>query len=329
MKPFYLFTNFTAKCFAICGSVIFLLFLLNLRYEQVMDHPYSDADKFRYMDSAYNNIQICNIGSSHGEYAFDYEDLTKKSGFQCFNFAMASQTYNYDYAILSMYRNHFAKDCIMFIPVSYFSFNNEVINETEQEFLSAKYYTFLSPGYIPHYDPYIDIVTHYFPVLSAGEDITRLFPSLSLRVFAAESGLADGNRPSDEEFLQKALDRYSRHMDDKDEYFLPERIDNLYAILKFCEEHGITPVLITTPYTRYYYEQAPIEFKEQFRSLISSIASECGVSYYDYSEDERFSDHLEYFSDADHLNQDGSILFMDIIKQEIPEFADFLSRNHP
>lgn len=329
MKPFHPFINFTTKCLIVCGCVISLLFLLNLRYEQVMDQPYSDADKFRYMNSAYTNIQICNLGSSHGEYAFDYEDLSKKSGYQCFNFAMSSQTYNYDYAILSMYRNHFADDCIMFIPVSYFSFNNEVINETEQEFLDAKYYSFLSPRYIPHYDPYVDIVTHHFPILSAGEDIVKLLPSLSLRAFAAESTPEGGNRPSDEEFLQKALDRYSRHMDHKDEYFLPERIDNLYAILGFCEDHGITPVLITTPYTRYYYGQASVEFKGQFRSLISSIASECGVSYYDYSEDERFSDHLEYFSDADHLNDEGAALFMDIIKQEIPEFADFLSRNHP
>ncbi len=328
MKPFHPFINFTAKCFAVCGSVIFLLFLLNLRYEQVMDRPYSDADKFRYMNSTYNNIQICNIGSSHGEYAFYYEDLSKKSGYQCFNFAMASQTYDYDYAVLSMYRNHFAKDCIMFIPVSYFSFNNEVINETEEEFLRAKYYTFLSPRYIPHYDPYIDIVTHYFPILSAGEDISKLLPSFSLRALAAEAAPADNHDgPSEEEFLQKALDRYSRHMDDKEEYFMAERIDNLYAILSFCEDHGITPVLITTPYTSYYYEQASVEFKEQFRSLISSIASDCGVSYYDYSEDERFSNHLEYFSDADHLNDDGAALFMDIIKQEIPEFADFLSRN--
>lgn len=321
--------NFITKCFTVCGSVIFLLFLLNLRYEQVMDRPYSDADKFRFMNSTYTNIQICNIGSSHGEYAFDYDDLSEKYGYQCFNFAMASQTYNYDYAILSMYRNHFADDCILFIPVSYFSFNNEVINETEQEFLDAKYYSFLSPKYIPHYDPYVDIVSHHFPILSAGEDIVKLLPSLSLQAFAAGNETEAPGRPSDGEFLQKALDRYSRHMDNKDGYFLPERIDNLYAILGFCKEHDITPVLITTPYTCYYYEQAPAEFKKQFHSLISSIASDCGVSYYDYSEDERFSGHLEYFSDADHLNENGSALFMDIIKQEIPEFADFLSRNKP
>lgn len=335
MKRFLTFMFFAAKCGAICGGTLLLLFLLNKRYEQAAGNPYSDTNKFRFMDSAYNNIQICNLGSSHGEYAFNYEKLSKKSGYECFNFAMSSQTYNYDYAILSMYSDHFADDCIMFIPVSYFSFNNEVVSEEEEEFLEARYYSFLSPGYIPHYSPYVDIVTHRFPILSAGEDIVKILPTFSLRALAAEETVTDtaaektntDNMSSTREFRQKARDRYRRHMENKEEYFLPERIDNLYDILSFCKEKGITPVLITTPYTAYYYGQAPAEFKEEFSRVITSIAADSGVPYYDYSEDSRFGSHLEYFSDADHLNEKGAVLFMEIIKQEIPEFRDFLSRN--
>ncbi len=376
MKRFSAFILFAAKCCAVGAATLILLFLLNSRYEQVMSNPYSDTNKFRFMDSTYNNIQICNLGNSHGEYAFNYEKLSKKSGYECFNFAMSSQTYNYDYAILSMYRTHFADDCIMFIPVSYFSFNNEVVNEEEAEFLNAKYYSFLSPRYIPHYSPYVDLVTHRLPILSAGEDIVKILPALSLRAFAAEdtdtaaknpadtegtprnggpsgtgisagsggilqtnapskndgasahiTGVQSSSTPADKEFRQKAKDRYRRHMENKEEYFLPERIGNLYDILDFCKGNGITPVLITTPYTAYYYEQAPAEFKEEFSRVITAIAADKGVPYYDYSEDSRFGNHLEYFSDADHLNEKGAGLFMEIIKQEIPEFRDFLSRN--
>lgn len=328
------FLTFTAKCLAVCSATIFLLFLLNQRYEQVMDNPYSDADKFHYLGSTYNDIQVCNIGSSHGEYGFYYEELSKKYGYECFNFGMASQTYDYDYAVLSMYQNLFANDCIMFIPVSYFSFNNEVVNDTEREFLNAKYYTFLSPRYIPNYDPYVDIVTHRFPILSAGEDMVKLFPKLSLRSFAAESSSPENNIPSitsvtEIEFCKKAWNRYNRHMKGKETYFMQERIDNLYDILEFCEEKGITPILITTPYTNYYFGQAPMDFKEEFHNVIGSIAADTGVSYYDYSEDERFGSHLEYFSDADHLNTEGAALFMSIIGQEVPEFRDFLSHTDP
>lgn len=310
-------TLFLIKCLAISFGALSLLFILNYRYEQVMETPYSDADKFRYMDSNYNNIQICNIGSSHGEYAFTYQDLEKRLGYECFNFAMSSQTYDYDYAILSMYQKHFSSPCLMFIPVSYFSFNDEVVNEKEQQFLDAKYYTFLSPKYIPSYDPYIDLVTHRLPILSAGEDIAKILPSFSIKAHAAEPEVS---------FREKALNRYHRHMDNKDEYFLPERIDNLYDILAFCKNNGITPVLITTPYTGLYSDLFSLEFKEEFRRTVAAISKESGVSYYDYSEDERFSDTLDYFSDADHLNTEGSVYFMEIIEKEIPEFREFLQK---
>lgn len=308
---------FLSKCLIVCLSALFLLFLLNLRYEQVMDTPYSDADKFRYMDSDYNNIQICNIGSSHGEYAFSYDDLSKNQGYECFNFAMSSQTYNYDYAILSMYRKHFSDPCLMFIPVSYFSFNNEVVDEKEEQFLAAKYYTFLSPRYIPSYDPYIDLVTHRLPVLSAGEDFIKILPHLSLKAYAKET-------QKEAQFREKARNRYHRHMDNKEEYFLPERIGNLYDILAFCKDNNITPVLITTPYTGLYSDLFSDEFKEEFRRTVNAISEKTGVPYYDYSEDERFSNTLDYFSDADHLNTDGSAYFMKIIEKEIPEFREFL-----
>ncbi len=73
---------FLLKCLAVSLAAFSLLLLLNYRYLQVMEEPYSDADKFHYMDSSYNNIQICNIGSSHGEYAFTYKDLTKEQGYE-------------------------------------------------------------------------------------------------------------------------------------------------------------------------------------------------------------------------------------------------------
>lgn len=295
---------FAAKCFIVCFGTLFFLFILNQRYEQVRDNPYSDADKFFHMKE-YPDIQICNLGSSHGENAFKYDQLAYARGYQCFNFAMSSQTYNYDYALLSMYKKQFADNCLMFIPVSYFSFNNEVTNEQEEQFLTAKYYTFLSPRYIPNYDPYIDIVTHYLPILSAGEDITKIlpFPSPALKVFAAEAPAAlspEELAAKEVEFKEKAQNRYHRHMDDKEEYFLQERIDNLYDILAFCKENGITAVLITTPYTSLYSELFSPEFKEEFYAEVNAVASKADVPYYDFSNDERFSNRLELFAAADH-----------------------------
>ncbi len=326
MKQIFIFIS---KCLLVCAGALLLLLILNYRYEQVRENPYADADKFNYMNSTYTDIQICNIGSSHGEYAFYYDTLSKMQGYECFNFAMASQTYDYDYAILSMYQKHFSEQCFMFIPVSYFSFNNEVTDENEQQFLSSKYYTFLSPKYIPSYNPYVDLITHYFPILSAGEDMGKLFPSLSLSVLAAQKTDEAADPAKESQFREKALNRYHRHMDGKENYFLPERIDNLYAILDFCKQNDITAVLITTPYTGYYSSLFSPEFKAGFSGIVDSIARDTGVPYYDYSADPRFSNSLEYFSDADHLNTEGAALFTGIIEKEIPEFQEFLSNVAP
>ena len=118
-------------------------------------------------------------------------------------------------------------------------------------------------------------------------------------------------------------------MDDKEEYFLDERIRNLYDILSFCKENGITAVLITTPYTGLYSELFSEEYKKEFSGIVQTIAEDTGTPYYDYSEDVRFADNLEYFSDADHLNTEGAAVFMEVIEKEVPEFGEFLSRTKP
>lgn len=317
------FCFFILKCAALCGVTLCLLFLLDYRYRQVRGNPYADADKFQFMDSDNKKIQICNFGSSHGESSFRYEELAEKSGYECFNFAMASQTFNYDYAIMSMYEEHFAERCVMFLPVSYFSFNNEVTNATDMKALNAKYYTFLSPKYVPGYEPYIDIVTHHIPILSAEEDMMKLLPILPSFMPTAKNPAASS--PTLQDFHKKAKSRYHRHMDNKKEYFLPERIKNLYDILRFCKERQITAILITTPYMSCYSDLFPAEFKQEFYQTIHLISEKTGTPYYDYSEDERFSLKTEYFSDADHLNTKGAIYFMEVIEAEIPEFKMILS----
>lgn len=315
---------FLFRCAAVSAGAIALLLFLNHRYEKVMDRPYADTEKFSFIGTAYDDIQICNVGSSHGEYDFNYGELENGRGYECFNFALSSQTFNYDYAILSMYRENLADDCILFIPVSYFSFNDEVVNDTERENLSTKYYSFLSPEYVPNYDPYVDLVTHRLPILSAGEEITRLFPRLSIKALAAE-----GEGPSEEEFYQKALSRYQRHMENKEEYFLPERIDDLRRILSFCRENGVTPVVITPPYTSLYTDMVSDSFKQEFTDTIHGVCAEAGASWYDYSEDARFAQDLTLYSDADHLSNDGAAVFMRVIEEEIPEFRDYLARVKP
>ncbi len=367
MKPIL---KLILKLILIPTSALLIVFFLNKQSEKIIGQPYADTYKFMFIK---DQVQISNVGSSHSEYAFNYENL-ESEGYQCFNFALSSQTYDYDYALLNAYADHLAKGGIVFIPVSYFSFNNEVTNDDERESQSIRYYQFLSPSSIPDYNFYVDICTTRLPILSAGEDTLKLvklpdFSKLkeafsssvvtsvyteattvastetSTTASAESSTAADtavsandvstaattvGSTPAPAvntvELQEKAVQRYERHFANKDSYFLEERKTELRQIIAFCQEHELTPILITTPYTPYYTDLVSEDFYKEFYQTIQTISEDTGAPYYDYSKDPRFQQNLSYFADPDHLNAVGSAYFTSLIEEDIPEFKEFLTK---
>lgn len=313
--------RFALKCVLIPAAAMFLIYLMNRPYKAIDEQKYQDILKFDMLGRNYWEVHIGNLGSSHGAYDFVYDDIMAR-GYVCFNFANTSQSYNYDYAILQQFGQYMEDGSVLFIPVSYFSFNNETVNETEAQALSVKYYHCLSPKNIPDYDLYTDIVTTRLPILSAGEDLLKLLPSfsLSLKAFAAEDNPNGGmDEAAVAEFANRAAMRYDRHFNNKENLFLPEREEQLLSLIDYCKKHGLTPVLITTPFSSYYNTQVSGEFLDRFYGTVNRISSDTNVSYYDYSHDKRFQENLTYFSDSDHLNAEGAAYFMEIIAEEVPE----------
>lgn len=311
--------RFLLKCILIPAAAVLIILALDKPYKVIDDQEYQDLQKFDMLGREYWEIQIGNMGSSHGAYDFSYEDIMEK-GYICFNFANPSQTFNYDYAILKEYGQYMDYGrSVLFIPVSYFSFNNEVVNDSEAEALSVRYYRILSPKNVPDYDPYVDLVTHRVPILSAGEDIIKLFPKLDTALTAH----AIGDGVDEATFNRWAQERYSRHFDNKDEYFMPERIDELYDMIAYCRENEIIPVLITTPFSKPYLDLISQDFLQEFQDTVNKIASDTDVNYYDYSHDERFYANLVHFSDADHLTEEGALYFTDILWDEVEELQQF------
>lgn len=322
------FPIFLIKCIVIPAAAVLLLFLLNRSYRKIDDEKYMDMWDLRMLGNQVNNVKVANVGSSHGAYDISYDSFTER-GISCFNFGHTSQTYEYDLALLSEYGRHLDKGGVLLIPVSYFSFNNETVNATEAQALSVKYYHFLSPKNVPNYDLFTDLVTNRLPILSAGEDLIKLLPqaNLSFTVLAAEApDLPAMDEAAVAEFANRASQRFDRHFNNKEEYFLPEREQQLYAIIDYCKKHELTPVLITTPFSSYYNAPVPEDFLNRFHSTVNRIASDTGVNYYDYSHDERFSDHLSLFSDSDHLNDAGAAYFTQILAEEIPELSAVIHR---
>ena len=374
MKKFIV-KSVLAVCITFC-----CLFYLDMMYEQKVSTGMSEVNVFNFVP---HNIQLANTGSSHGQCAFNWDTLANERGYETFNFALTSQSFLYDYSLINMHKDDFADGSILFIPISYFSFNEEATDPADQEAISVRYYRILSPRYNPDYSLYKDLVTVRFPILSAGDEIFELFkppiifPSLSENkkniTYAAEAGMADAaaeaaaespaetatdttvsdnTTPVDTntaesgtaetgttesgtpeeiygaemvaEFEAKGLARYQRHFENKDEYFEEEKKQYLIDLITLCKENNITPVLITTPFTLYYNQYVSADFLYEFYTVINDIALEYGISYYDYSHDERFQTNLKYFGDADHLNPDGAVYFTGLLTEEVAELKAYL-----
>ena len=71
----------------------------------------NDSDYTKKFCDVPNNIEICNLGSSHGLFGYNYEDI--KNDHTCFNFALTSQSLSYDYRILKYYENNLQEGCIV------------------------------------------------------------------------------------------------------------------------------------------------------------------------------------------------------------------------
>lgn len=305
-------------CKVICAALLALAVVLpvNAVYKNKTQGEDGTA-KFRDVP---NGITISNCGSSHGG-DFVYSDL---EGYVCFNFALSSQSLTYDYRILSYYEDRLAEGGIMFIPISYFSLLG--IDETERESfesINKRYYKFLPKEYIKEYNLQTDFLVEKFPALSAYEE-------LFLKLMEPDQEQSETNiTPEDhadyvKQSAQAATDRHLNIMKPDGELIINNaEIDAVHQIIALCKRKNITPVLITTPFSKEYNDaiesSVPDFRKEILENLMEEISISEKVAYYDYSHDERFYQNYDWFMDADHLNVDGGRAFVDIVMKEIVE----------
>ncbi len=129
-------------------TVAALLFCgLNLRYVR-SDYFYS-RELFMHFEDVPRDIEVARFGSSHGQYAVDFSQLTGRTGF---NFGVPGQTPNVDKLMFESYMNHFSDDCVVIISLSYFSlYLNFEGTYTAQKPL---YYRYLNITKLPEYSGY-------------------------------------------------------------------------------------------------------------------------------------------------------------------------------
>jgi DltD protein len=297
-------------CFALIGLA--LLCVLNSLY--VRTNGYKSLDNRYKFYSIPDSIDVINLGSSHGERGFSYEGIEGISGF---NAAMGGQNFYYDSKFLQKFCEKLSPSCTVIIPISYFSFM-QARDYGNQRLL---YYRFFDYGSIQNHHLTEYIQNKLLPIVGASLNIKYIVDDKPAIEFQHIGGIL---RADDVEgYRQSAESAY--------QYFLKVRgqggnegfnTENLEGILGYCQEHGFKPVLVTTPFTKYYNEEFSSGFFSDFYARINRISSQYGVSYLDYSHDPRFTDHLEFFVDSSHLNQAGQEAFTRIVLSDSGVIVD-------
>lgn len=289
----------------------------------------SDDDYTRKFSDVPQEIEICNLGSSHGLFGFNYAELEDE--YTCFNFALVSQYPSYDLRLLEAYADNLGDGCVVIIQNSYFS----LIGIGEEEYgdfesKNKRYYKILPDEYVKEYDRKTDFLVSVMPSLNARADLIR----------AAAGKLRFDNHPNMDrtadmlDIEESAQSAYESHfiinkVDQNGEIIINQsEIDAVYDIIEMCRDNGWKPVLVTTPclgeYMDRVYENEP-EFMEWYKETMNKIAGDIDTAYFDYALDERFSDRYDLFVDADHMNREGAKLFTSILYDEVIE--DMLEEN--
>ena len=150
--------KFVARGFCFAAIGLALLCLLNFFY--VRTNGYKSLDGVYKLNALPENIQVMNLGSSHGEFGLDYSGIVGLTGF---NFGLRGQSPYLDLQVLKKFSPKLYDGCVVIIPVSCFSF----IQDKDYDRQHILYYGILDYGAIPNHSPMEYVKFKLLPILSA------------------------------------------------------------------------------------------------------------------------------------------------------------------
>ncbi|GHV80558.1 hypothetical protein AGMMS49944_23490 [Spirochaetia bacterium] len=303
------------KVLALFSLVLVSLTVINYLYTNTMHWKDGVKAEIKKFENVPYHIQLANVGSSHGTVSFDYTGIP----YRTFNFALGNQWHVYNYAILEQYLEHFDKNAVLLIPISYFQITRLKKDFTEQR---KQYYRFLEKQHIESYSTLEKLVFDLFPVLTAKDTILFIIkdqpPPEKQIITLPESELIDYCDKRYKSWITTDLNDMG--IEAGEEGFAYNK-NWVIKTIELCHDHGIRPVLITTPITSIlntiYAEKSP-DFFDTFYRFIREIGDAYpSVPYFDYSHDRRFEDDFSLFQDGDHLNIIGAEKFTAIVVSDL------------
>lgn len=283
-----------------------------------------------------DNIQIINLGSSHGGAGFNY-DAADINGV---NAGFPLQLLYYDYYVLCTYQKNLEDDAVVILPLSYFSFTNGIEDFDDGykiQYSNIMLYNVLHPAkssfsVLENLSKYSDLMEYAihdtFPIINADFNMVYIAKDITENELS-QVQQEEENKPAvgseitecvytEEELLEMAEETYYLHTDGNQKEISDNALKYFEKIINLCEKKGFTLVLVTTPYSSYYLDNVDYDYIDSvFYNIIDHYTLQYDIEYFDYSDYKEIVGNINNFADDDHLNLTGSTLFTSIVLAEL------------
>jgi hypothetical protein len=284
---------------------------LNLLYMRT--NYYRDLVNTEKVSLIPDKIKIASFGNSH---CLDSIDWSVVHAANSVNFASSGQRLMYDYSIFQQHFDLFQKGSTIVIGVSTRSLYEPDYSATQRVGADeARYYRTLDRKYIYNYKWVDAFIIKYVPVLNASLLQKMYIFNDTKKGELKNEGANEGNN-----FLSDLPNKDIQEMAEvRSSSFISQiglqqkglQYSSICAMIDKAAEKQMNVVLVTFPTTRAFSSGFSDAFYAQFYSDIHDLCQRYNHTYYiDYTNDVQFADNYELFRDTDHLNIEGSAIFM-------------------
>lgn len=281
-------------------------------------------DYLKFNNRIAQEMDIINLGSSSGKYAFNYQQIR---GFRCMNMAIEPQTLYYDFCILKQYSSFLKANSTVILPLCPFS---GCIRNFEDKYINGRYTTFLHPSLIhnveglPSNTSFIfnDNPIHHICTLVGIKRLFHILLKSRIRPFFSRCW----HRHNFERNAMGRMNSWLRQFDisdltEKVSKDIEENISYNSSIIKcmeeFCMKRSINFVVVIPPAMPALKTKFPDEFWGLYiKPLLDKLSN--GTPVLNYWNNKKY-ENKKMFKDSYLLNHLGSKFFTEDIISVINE----------
>lgn len=293
-----------------------VFYILNILIKKTNWYKINVGDGLKFLKQIDSNLDICNLGSNSGKFAFSYDG----TGLKGENWALGPQTLSYDFRILKNYFSYLKEGATVLIPICPFS---SCIKDFENDEVNYKYYPFLHSILILNYSEnskekvmrYVHTPFQVSPLMALVRLIkdVRVIDTIIMDMESIEKDADNFMNNWKRQFFISDLDA---PVSDLNLDCIKYNTSLLSEMVSFCLERNLKPVIIIPPVTKALSSKLTDKFRENYiYSFIGNTITK-HAPFLNYLDDKRFVD-INLYLNSYYLNTNGRKVFTKAVLNDL------------